>query len=71
LFGVWSGYGPPMDVAEDFEGRASVPTRYAPLPILELPWREYQLFVGTSAVAASFVSAGRRRLRGGDRHGHG
>lgn len=71
---MWSGYGPLIDEAEDFEGRASVPTRCAPVPILELPWREYQLFVATSAGAGHSsrrVDGSSRPVSGGPRTGPG
>lgn len=59
-FGVWSGHGPLISVRERVGADASMPTRYEPLASFELPWREYQLYTGESAGAASFISTGRR-----------
>ena len=60
FFGVWSGYGPLIDVRDSLSNDAPPPARYAPQPTLELPWRDYQLYDGTSTGASSFIAAGGR-----------
>jgi hypothetical protein len=59
-FGVWSGWGSLTSVREDVGGETLSPSRYESFPTAELPWRSYELFVGESASAASFITAGRQ-----------
>jgi hypothetical protein len=59
FFGVWSGYGALISVGEPV-GDQPVPAPYEPHATVELPWREYQLYAGPSAGAASFIMTGRR-----------
>lgn len=56
FFGVWRGWGDLIDVVGTGADTTSRPARYEPQPDFELPWREYQLYTGTSRAAASFVA---------------
>lgn len=53
FFGVWEGYG--GDLAVRGPDASEVPQRVRDFPILELPWRNYELFEGPLSGATCFV----------------
>ena len=53
FFGVWEGYG--GDLAVRGPDASALPQRVRDFPILELPWRRYELFEGPLSGATCFV----------------